>query len=92
MKKIVFALLMCTAFGANAEYVINQGERVRLGVGGYGRSFTGQMEHFQYNNVMKSEGYIKPYFDVNDDITLTGKIAGRWVLNDRFADQTKFKM
>ena len=92
MKKIVFALLMCTAFGANAEYVINQGERVRLGVGGYVRSFTGQMEHFQYNNVMKSEGYIKPYFDVNDDITLTGKIAGRWILNDRFADQTKFKM
>ena len=92
MKKIITALLVFTALGANAEYIINQGERVRLGVGGYVRSFTGQMEHFQYNNVMKSEGYIKPYFDVNDDITLTGKIAGRWILNDRFVDQNKFKM
>ena len=92
MKKILSALLMFTAFSASAEYVMNDGERVRLGVGGYVRSFTGQMEHFRYNNAMKSEGYIKPYFDVNDDITLTGKIAGRWILNDRFPDQNKFKM
>lgn len=92
MKKILSALTIFTALSAHADYVFNEGESIRLGVGGYVRSFTGKMEHFQYNNAMKSEGYIKPYFDVTDDVTLSGKIAGRWILNDRFPDQNKFKM
>jgi len=92
MKKIISALILCTALSANAEYIINDGERVRLGMGGYIRSFSGKMQHHQYNNAMKSEGYIKPYFDLTDDVTLTGKIAGRWILDDRYPDQNKFKM
>ena len=92
MKKILSLCLLFASFSAQAEYIINETGKARLGVGGYVRSFSGKMEHYQYNNAMKSEGYLKPYFDLNDDVTLTGKIAGRWILNDRFPDQNKFKM
>ncbi len=94
MKKGLFVLMLAlsVAPAVRAEYVFNKGEKIRLGVGGYARFFTGKMEGYQYNNAMKSEGYIKPYFDINEDLTLTGKIAGRYILNDRFPSKNKFKM
>lgn len=94
MKKslLIFALALSVVSPVRAEYVLNKGEQVRLGMGGYARFFTGKMEGYQYNNAMKSEGYIKPYLDINEDLTLTGKIAGRYILDDRFPSKNKFKM
>lgn len=92
MKKWVLLAFVFTSVCAHAEYVINPDDPVKLGVGAYVRGFTGKMENLQYNNALKSQAYIHPVYDINDEWSLSGRLSGRYILDDRFPGKNKFKI
>ncbi len=89
-KSIRAALICLGLFGnisASAEYVINPQHQLKIGVGGYARVYTGKLESYQYNSVLKAEPVITARYDITDDIAIKGKFAYRIARNDRFVDK-----
>lgn len=91
-KALLFSALSLFTCSAQADYILNPQDRLRLGVGGYARVYTGKVESYQYNNVLKTEPRLVMAYDITDSIMLKGKIAYRIVRDDRFVDQKKSRV
>lgn len=93
MRKVwLFSLLSLFACSAEADYILNPADRLRFGVGGYVRGYTGKMESYQYNSVLKTEPRLTMAYDVTDDLRFKGKIAYRLIRNDRFVEDKKSRV
>ena len=79
---------VCLMIGsARGEYILNPNHPLKIGVGGYARVYTGKLESYQYNNVLKAQPALTAHYDVSDTLTLRGKLAYRIVRDDRFASK-----
>ncbi len=83
--------LIC-AGTSSAEYILNPNHKLQIGIGGYARIYTGKLESYQYNSVLKAEPVITAHYQINDDLSVHGKYAYRIVRNDRFVDKKTSKM
>lgn len=73
-----------TAYG---EYILNPQHRLQIGIGGYARVYSGKLESYQYNNVLKAQPELTAKYLVSDTLTLRAKYAYRIVRDDRFVSK-----
>ncbi len=89
--KTLLSGLICFTFlgsaSATAEYILNPQHKLKIGMGGYARVYTGKLESNQYNSVLKAEPVITAQYDITDTLSVKGKFAYRIVRNDRFVDK-----
>ncbi len=78
---------MLGTVNASAEYILNPHHKLKIGVGGYARVYSGKLESYQYNSVLKTEPVITAQYDITDTLSIKGKFAYRIVRNDRFVDK-----
>lgn len=91
MKYKYLLPLLLLSFPAFADYTLNPDDRLKVSVGGYARFFTGKVESHQYNNAMKTEPFVKVKYDINDDLSVGGKLAYRVIWDDRYASSNRHK-
>lgn len=89
---VASGLIVLYAGSVQAEYTIKPFENLELGVGGYARFYSGKLESYQYNNILKAEPKITMDYRITSDLSLKGKFAYRIVRNDRFADKKTSKV
>ncbi len=91
MKRLTKFLLLSifVTSPAFADVILNPDQRLQVGVGGYARVYTGKLESYQYNSVLKSQPHVTLSYQVTDDLRLGGKAAYRFVRNDRSRDKRK---
>ena len=68
-----------TAYG---EYILNPQHRLQIGIGGYARVYSGKLESYQYNNVLKAQPELTAKYLVSDTLTLRAKYAYRIVRDE----------
>ncbi len=78
---LLCALIVTPAWG---DVILNPDSAVQVGVGGYARIYTGKLESYQYNTVLKSQPHVTLAYQASDDVRLSGKVSYRFSRNDRF--------
>ncbi len=83
----IFTCATLFSFTARSEYILNPDHPLKIGVGGYIRGYTGKLESYQYNNVLKAQPTLTAHYDITHTLALRGKLAYRIVRDDRFASK-----
>lgn len=84
---IVGICCILRAAQGQAEYILNPENKLKIGVGGYVRLYSGKLESYQYNSVIKAQPVVTAHYEATEDLSVRGKVAYRWVRNDRFTSK-----